>query len=121
MINFKEIINLSNHTFLISAICAIEKQYYAHILLRYTNHVCVFDFNDISFTSPIHSLNYGRFIYKIKLARPLRMVLFHFDSTDDIFVILYYIKMCPKDPFFNSFSWKTLNTQLNDANSALGK
>ena len=49
------------------------------------------------------------------------MVLLDFESADDIFVILYYIKMCPKGPFLSSFSWETLNTQLNDANSALGK
>ena len=49
------------------------------------------------------------------------MATLHFESADDIFVILYYIKMCPKDPFFSSISWETLNTQLNDANSALGK
>ena len=136
MINFKEIINLSNRTFLISAICAIEKQYYVHILIWYNNHVCVFDFNDISFSSSIQYRNYGRFIHKEnKLARPgqcfvfylycsidnLLMVPLYFDSADDIFVIPYYIKRCPKDPFSSSISWKTVNTQLNDANSALGK
>ena len=49
------------------------------------------------------------------------MVLLNFDSADAEFVILYNIKMCPKDSFFSSISWKTVNTQLNDANSALGK
>ena len=93
MINFKEIINLSNRTFLISAICAIEKQYYVHISIRYNNHVCVFDFNDISFPAQyvIKTMVY-LFIRKKQILYVVRMVLLDFESADDIFVILYHIK-----------------------------